>query len=192
MRSSGDVIRADFERYLKGRAFCARLAWRALLRYPGLQAVLVYRFGRAVRGWTARPWCWPLLPMAALLYMLAAGAVRLCYGIWLLQSAEIGSGLSILHFGGIEIANCRMGENCSVAQQSKIGSRFDTRGPRIGDGVWIGAHARVRGPVTIGDGATIAPAACVTRAVPRRGLVVGDPARLVFPGFDNASIQPRG
>lgn len=171
---------------------CARGACGAVLRNPGLQALLVYRFGRILLGCTRRPWWWPLLPPAALLYLIAAATVRACYGIRLFQSAQIGAGCSILHFGGIEIANCRLGENCSIAQGTKIGSRSETRGPTVGDGVWIGAHTKIFGPVSIGDGATIGPGSRVIRAVPKRTLVLGNPARTVFPGFDNSRIQPRG
>lgn len=170
----------------------ARRALGAVLRCPGLQALLIYRFGRILFGCSRRPWWWPLMPLAALLYLLAATAVRACYGIRLFQSAQIGAGCSILHFGGIEIANCRLGENCSVAQGTRIGSRSEARGPTIGDSVWIGANARILGPVLIGAGATIGPGSRVIRAVPTRALALGNPARVVIPAFDNSRIQPRG
>ncbi|HEY6517066.1 MAG TPA: hypothetical protein VIY50_13060 [Steroidobacteraceae bacterium] len=192
MRSFRHVIRADLERYLAGSAMTARRAGSAVVRYPGLQALLVYRFGHLLLGCARRPWWWPLLPPAVFLYLLAVAAVRACYGIRIFQSAQIGAGCSILHFGGIEIANCRLGENCSVAQGTRIGSRSDGSGPTIGDTVWIGAHARVIGPVLIGDGATIGPGSRVIKAVPERALVLGNPARIVFPAFDNSGIQPRG
>ena len=192
MRSIRYVIRADFERYLGGDALSARRACGAVLHYPGLQALLVYRFGRMLLRGTLRPWWWPLLPLGALPYLLAVGIVRTCYGIRLFQSAQIGAGCSILHFGGIEVANCRLGEGCSIAQETRIGSRSDPCGPTIGDGVWIGAHAKILGPVSIGDGATIGPGARVIKAVPKRALVLGNPARIVFPAFDNSGIQPRG
>lgn len=192
MRSFGHVIRADFERYLGGGATSARRACGVVLREPGLQALLVYRFGRMLPGCIRRPWSWPLLPVAALLYLLAAVIVRACYDIRLFQSAQIGAGCSILHLGGIEIANCRLGKDCSIAQGTKLGSRSDAVGPTIGDAVWIGAHAKVCGLVSIGDGATIGPGSLVIKDVPKRTLVMGHPARNVFPGFDNSSIHPRG
>jgi serine O-acetyltransferase len=186
------VIRTDFERYLGGEPLSARRACSAVLRYPGLQALLVYRFGRISLAAARRPWWWPVLPLAALLYLLAVTIVRTCYGIRLFQSAQIGAGCSVLHFGGIEIANCRLGENCSIAQGTRIGSRAEACGPTVGDGVWIGAQAKILGPVSIGDGATIGPGSRVIRAVPKRALVLGNPARIVFPAFDNSGIQPRG
>lgn len=192
MHSVGHVIRADFERYLGENTLSARRACGAVVRYPGLQALLVYRFGRILLGGLRRPWWWPVLPLAALLYLPAAAIVRACYGIRLFLSAQIGAGCSILHFGGIEIANCRLGENCSIAQGTRIGSRSDPHGPTVGDRVWIGAQAKILGPVAIGDGATIGPGSRVIKAVPQRALVLGNPARVVFPAFDNTAIQPRG
>jgi serine O-acetyltransferase len=192
MQSLRYVVRADFERYLGGEPLSTRRACSAVLRYPGLQALLAYRFGRLLLGCTRRPWLWPLLPLGVLLYLPAVAVVRTCYGIRLFQSAQIGAGCSILHFGGIEIANCRLGENCSIAQGTRIGSRSDARGPTIGGGVWIGARAKILGPVAIGDGATIGPGSRVIKAVPKRALVLGNPARIVFPAFDNSGIQPRG
>ena len=85
-------------------------------------------------------------------------------------------GIWIGHFGGIELANCRMGEGCTVGQQTKVGCLAETDGPQIGNGVWIGAHARICGRIRIGDGATIAPGARVVEDVPSRSLVVGAPA----------------
>jgi serine O-acetyltransferase len=191
MHSFRHVIREDFERWLDGRPMSARNACRALLRNPGLQAVLVYRFGRHLLAARRHFWCWPLLALAAPIYLAAAAAVRACYGIHLFMSAQIGPGFSVGHFGGVEIANCRLGERCSVGQQTKVGSRAMPEGPEVGDGVWIGGHARVFGRIQIGDGATIAPGCRVTKAIPAKAFVVGDPGRIVFRGYDNTRIQPK-
>lgn len=50
---------------------------------------------------------------------------------------------------------------------------------RIGDDVWIGGGAIVLPGVVIGDGAVIGAGSVVTRDVPPRTLVVGNPARVV-------------
>jgi len=50
---------------------------------------------------------------------------------------------------------------------------------RIGDDVWIAAHAVVLRGVTIGTGAVVGAGAVVTRDVPEGGVVVGNPARVV-------------
>ena len=50
---------------------------------------------------------------------------------------------------------------------------------RIGDDVWIGGGAILLPGVTVGEGAVVAAGAVVTREVPPRVLVAGNPARLV-------------
>jgi acetyltransferase-like isoleucine patch superfamily enzyme len=50
---------------------------------------------------------------------------------------------------------------------------------RIGDHVWIGARATVLKGVDIGDGAIVGAGSVVTRSVPARALVAGNPARVV-------------
>lgn len=49
----------------------------------------------------------------------------------------------------------------------------------IGDDVWIGGHAVINPGVTIGDGAVIASGAVVTKDVPPRTVVGGNPARVI-------------
>jgi serine O-acetyltransferase len=184
------AVRADLERCLGDRQRSAIGVLAILWEDMGLQAVFVYRFGRLLRAARRRVLLWPLLLPAWLLYALAALWVRSAYGIRLSLSAEIGAGFWVGHFGGVEVANCRLGERCSVGQQTKVGHARETPGPQIGDGVWIGAHARIAGPLRVGDGATIAPGARVTKHVPGRALVVGDPGRVVFQGYDNTQIMP--
>jgi acetyltransferase-like isoleucine patch superfamily enzyme len=62
----------------------------------------------------------------------------------------------------------------------------------IGDHVWLGAHAVVLKGVTIGPGAVVAAAACVTHDVPPMAIVAGVPARVVRMrnrGLDQATPQ---
>ena len=52
-------------------------------------------------------------------------------------------------------------------------------GVAIGDGVWMGAGAKVLDGVTIGDGAVIGAGAVVRENVPASSIAVGIPARIV-------------
>ena len=186
-----EIMRADVHRCVSRSETSVRTVLAGIWHEMGLQAVLVYRFGRLLCAARRRVVLWPLLPFGWLIYGLAMLWVRHAYGIRIALSADIGAGFWIGHFGGVEVVNCRLGERCSVGQQTRIGRVEDVNGPFIGDGAWIGAHARISGPVRVGEGVTIAPGARVTRNVPDRALVVGDPARVVFRGYDNTQIQPR-
>jgi acetyltransferase-like isoleucine patch superfamily enzyme len=52
-------------------------------------------------------------------------------------------------------------------------------GVTVGDGVWIGAGAKILDGVTIGDGAVIGTGAVVRETVPASAIAVGIPARVV-------------
>lgn len=58
------------------------------------------------------------------------------------------------------------------------GDRSQWRSTRVGDRVSIGTNATIL-PVVICDGAVIAAGAVVTKDISRRGIYVGNPARLL-------------
>ena len=62
----------------------------------------------------------------------------------------------------------------SVLEQSRTSA-----GVGIGDGVWIGAGAKILDGVTVGDGAVIGAGAVVREPVPASAIAVGIPARIV-------------
>jgi serine O-acetyltransferase len=185
------LLRSDIDRFVDTRRGTAHQIGRTFLN-PGLQAVVVYRFGRLLNSHKHRVWLWPVLIFAIPLQACAAFMIRSCYGIYLGTTADIGPAFWVGHFGGVEVTNCRLGSGCSVGQQTKIGTQSNSPGPQIGDGVWIGAHAKILGPVLVGDGATIAPGARVIKDVPNDALVMGDPARVVLRHYDNTAILPKG
>lgn len=181
------TIVADIARYLR-KSTSRRAAIIALVQQYGLQATIVYRFGRELKRRQGQFWLWPLLLPAWLLYWPAALFMRTGYGIRLSLSADIGSGFYIGHFGGIELSNCTLGPGCNVGEQTKVGNPTEPLGPKIGTRVWIGGHARVRGGVNIGDGATIGAGARITGDVPPHALMMGSPARVTARNYDNSGI----
>jgi acetyltransferase-like isoleucine patch superfamily enzyme len=62
----------------------------------------------------------------------------------------------------------------SVLEQTRTSA-----GVTIGDGVWMGAGAKILDGVTIGEGAVIGAGAVVRAAVPAAAIAVGIPARIV-------------
>lgn len=49
----------------------------------------------------------------------------------------------------------------------------------IGDNVFVGAGAKIIGPITIGDNCRIGANACVYKDVPANCVVVGNPMRII-------------
>lgn len=67
---------------------------------------------------------------------------------------------------------------------------FDKLPPvRIGHDVWIGSYVRIKGGVTIGNGAIIAAGAVVTKDVPPYAVVGGVPAHLIRMRFPTELIE---
>lgn len=62
---------------------------------------------------------------------------------------------------------------------------YNPRAPHviIGNDVWIGTQAILKGGITIGDGAVIGARSVVTRDVPPYSVVAGQPARILRPRF---------
>lgn len=100
-----------------------------------------------------------------------------------LAGSDIGPGLFVSHGQGTVLSAERIGRNCFVHQGVTVG--WDYRGERlpvIGDGVFIGAGAKILGAVTVGDCARIGANAVVICDVPAGATAVGAPARVLPAG----------
>ncbi|HEV8580061.1 MAG TPA: serine O-acetyltransferase [Thermoanaerobaculia bacterium] len=97
-------------------------------------------------------------------------------GVDIGPGAVIGPGLLISHGNGIVIGGyVRIGRNAILLHQVTIGSPDPSRieeMPVIGDDVFIGAGAKVIGPITVGDNAFIGVDAIVTRDIPSGSRVL--------------------
>jgi serine O-acetyltransferase len=166
-------IQRDFSRYL----VTGDTALRTLFLSQGFWASCLYRVSRAALGIA-----W-LRALARPLVAIAQKLVEIVTGISIPPDCEIGEGLYIGHYGSIFLpAGGRLGQNCNLAQNVTIGPApgSDSRGvPTIGNRVFIGAHSVIVGPVTVGDDAMICAGAVVSRPVPARAVVMGNPARVI-------------
>jgi len=97
-------------------------------------------------------------------------------------TATIGRNTSFNNYGMGVVIHRRsvIGENCEISHQVTIGGRGGFHEvPVIGNDVFIGAGAKVLGPITVGDGATIGANAVVLTDVPAHSVAVGIPARVI-------------
>ena len=167
-------LRRDLRRtynYLDGSRL-RRLA--ACFATPGVQAVVVYRFGRWLRGQSA-----PVRAVMSPAYYALNLAVRCVWGIDIPRGCTIGAGLYIGHFGGITLSPAAViGRNCNLSHDVTIGvagQGEDGGAPVIGDDVYIAPGAKVFGPIRIGNNVKIGANAVVHRDVPDNAVVVLDP-----------------
>ncbi|OLP62411.1 hypothetical protein BJF93_22360 [Xaviernesmea oryzae] len=73
--------------------------------------------------------------------------------------------------------------------RSLDGSEQKRQDITIGNDVWIGERAYIRGGVNLGDGCIIGTNAVVTKDVPAYAIVVGNPGRVVKMRFTDEIIQ---
>lgn len=139
-------------------------------------AVACYRYGR---------WCkdfrglggWVSSKFYGLFFLI----VEIMTGINFHREAEVGSELYLVHSGNIKIhPGVRIGDRCRIMHDVTLGTNMDRVGvPRLGNEVFIGAGAKVLGPVVIGDGARVSANSLVITDVPAGATAVGVPARIV-------------
>lgn len=175
---------ADLRRYSDSPIPPSRLP-RVILRNYGAQALFAYRLGRTLSAATRD---WRLAPLAIVgwaVYFPLRAYARFALGIRLDLSADIGIGCYIGHLGDIHLQRCRLGSYCSIRQSVCIMPAGEGPGPVIGDRVWIGSHARIIGPYSIGSGSTVSAAAVVDRNIPDEALCLGNPARVIARPYDN-------
>jgi serine O-acetyltransferase len=94
--------------------------------------------------------------------------------------AKLGERLMLPHPNGVVIhEDAVIGDDCMIMQQVTIGMIGDGEVPTLGNGIYVGAGAKIIGKVKVGDGARIGANAVVTQDVPAGWTAVGVPARLV-------------
>lgn len=119
-----------------------------------------------------------LKPLAKLVDML----VFLIYNSYIPSSCSIGKGSRFAYKGiGVVIhARSTIGENCLIGQNITIGGKDgDAEPPRIGDGVYIAAGARIIGDISIGDNCKIGANAVVNKTFPANSVLAGVPAKKI-------------
>jgi serine O-acetyltransferase len=155
---------------------------REILGNPGMWAVVGYRYCRWVYDLKVH---WLIRKPLSLVAGLVSVFVQVTSGVTLPARARIGPGLYIPHTGYIVVnKDTVIGANCTLTQGVTIGhgggGREPTEGsPSFGDRVYIGPGAAIIGPITIGHDALVGIGAVVTRSVPPRGVVAGNPAKLL-------------
>ena len=150
----------------------ARSSIEILLTYPGLHALIVHRLSSGLRRRNRH-----------LMARMVSHLGRFLTGIEIHPGAVIGERFFIDHGMGVVIGETAVvGDDVTIYQGVTLGGTGKQRGkrhPTVGNGVVIGAGAKILGAVTIGDGAKIGGGAVVLKDVPPFTTAVGVPARAV-------------
>ena len=164
-------LRADIACILD-RDPAARTAWEVLTCYPGLHAIYIHKLAH---------WFW----LRGLRWF---GRFTSQFGRWLTgieihPGARIGSCVFIDHGMGVVIGEtAEVGDGCTIYQGVTLGGtslyRGEKRHPTLGDGVVVGAGAKILGGFVVGAGARIGSNAVVMKTVPAGATVVGVPGKI--------------
>jgi|tagenome__1003787_1003787.scaffolds.fasta_scaffold20990043_14 serine O-acetyltransferase len=152
-----------------------------LLTLAMITTLRLGQMSRKARG-IAAVLAWPLWLLTAVAYRLLSGICNCSVPF----SVCIGRRVRWQHgFNGIFVArDASIGDDCIILHQVTIGSNLrwmpeDRGSPVIGNGVLIGAGAKIIGGVIVGDGARIGAQALVTNDVPEQATCVAPSARIL-------------
>lgn len=142
------------------------------LHYKGYHALESYRVAR---------WLW--LAGRTQLALLLQSLISQTYAVDIHPGAKIGKRLFIDHATGIVIGETAVvGDDVSMLHEVTLGGTGKATGdrhPKIGNGVLIGAGAKILGNIKIGDGVKVGAGSVVLSDVAAHTTVVGIPARAV-------------
>lgn len=169
--SLGAIARADVTAVYDRDPACLRFI-QPILFFKGFQAIQAYRIGH---------WLWQhdRRDMAYFVQM----RVSEVFGVDVHPAAKLGRGIMIDHAHSIVIGETAVvGDNVSMLHSVTLGGtgkQDGDRHPKIGDGVLIGAGAKVLGNIHVGHCSRIAAGSVVLQDVPHNTTVAGVPARVV-------------
>ncbi|MBC6437737.1 MAG: serine O-acetyltransferase [Rhodobacteraceae bacterium] len=167
----GVAVRTDIMAVHERDPACHRLL-QPLLYFKGFQAIQAYRVGHWLWGKGRRD-------VAYFIQM----RVSEMFGVDIHPAARIGQGIMIDHAHSIVIGETAVvGDNVSMLHSVTLGGtgkEEEDRHPRIGDGVLIGAGAKVLGNIHVGNCSRVAAGSVVLDNVPPCKTVAGVPAKIV-------------
>ncbi len=166
-----DAARADIAAIVERDPACHRML-QPLLFFKGFQAMQAYRLAHYL--WTEG--------RKDLSYFIQMRCSEV-YGIDIHPGARIGKGIMIDHAHSIVIGETAVvGDNVSMLHSVTLGGtgkEDEDRHPKIGNGVLIGAGAKVLGNIRVGACSRIAAGSVVLEEIPENVTVAGVPARIV-------------
>lgn len=160
------LIAEDLQAYAdRDPASCGRLEL-ILDTYASFRAILFHRFAHEV-------WLRDGIAEHESIAHRLANAGKLQSGIEIHPAACIGKRFVLDHgYGTVIGETCEIGDDCYVLSSVTLGAsgiadnRCGKRHPTLGNGVEVGAGARILGAITVGDHVFISPACVITRDVP--------------------------
>jgi len=146
-----------------------------------LQPLLYFKGFQAIEGYRVAHWCWTQ-DRIAMAYHLQS-RISEVFGVDIHPNARIGRGVMMDHATSVVIGETAVvGNDVSMLHSVTLGGTGKEDGdrhPKIGNGVLLGAGAKVLGNISVGDCSRVAAGSVVTKDVPKNTTVAGVPAKVI-------------
>ena len=156
-----------------------------LFCYPGMQAILLHKAAH-----------WLYCRRRYILARMISQTARFFTGIEIHPGARIGRRLFIDHGMGIVVGEtAEIGDDVLLYQGVTLGGTGNEKGkrhPTLGNGVVIGAGAKVLGNILLGDCVKVGAGSVVVKSVPAHSTVVGIPGRVVKSKGEKIAVLEHG
>ncbi len=176
-----EAYRSDADLAIAARADIVAVYDRDPACHRFLQPLLFFKGFQAVQSYRVSNWLWRN-GQKDLAYFFQMRNSE-CFGVDIHPGARIGKGIMIDHAHSIVIGETAVvGDNVSLLHSVTLGGtgkEEEDRHPKIGDGVLIGAGAKVLGNIKVGNCSRIAAGSVVLEEVPAKTTVAGVPAKIV-------------
>ena len=167
----GQDARVDLAATLERDPACHR-AVEPLLFFKGYQAIQTHRFAHAMYKLGRRDFALYLQSRSSQVFQVDIN-----------PAVPMGQGIMLDHGTGLVIGETAVvGNDVSMLQNVTLGGTGKSdqdRHPKIGNGVLIGAGAKVLGNIKVGDCSRIGAGSVVLKEVPARMTVAGVPAKVI-------------
>ena len=176
-----EAYNSDTSLAMDARADIAAVFDRDPACHRFLQPLLFFKGFQAVQAYRVAHWLWKTgRKDLAYFFQMRVSEV---FSIDIHPAAKVGKGIMIDHAHAIVIGETAVvGDNVSLLHSVTLGGTGkddEDRHPKIGDGVLIGAGAKVLGNIKVGNCSRIAAGSVVLTEVPPCKTVAGVPARIV-------------
>lgn len=150
----------------------ARTVFEVLTTYPGVHAVMMHRV--ASRLWQ-KGWRYPAR------FLSFVG--RFISNVDIHPGAQIGERFFIDHGAGVVVGETAIiGDDVTLYHGVTLGGTSWNKGkrhPTLGNGVMVGAGAKILGNITVGENCRVGANSVVVENVPQGCTVVGIPGKVV-------------
>ncbi|WP_275790946.1 serine O-acetyltransferase [Pararhizobium gei] len=167
----GTILRVDIQAVYDRDPACTRFL-EAILYFKGFHAIQTHRLSHWLLNRGRRDFALYLQSRSSSVFQTDIN-----------PAARIGKGIFLDHATGLVVGETAViGDNVSILHGVTLGGtgkEGSDRHPKIGNGVLIGAGAKILGNIHIGHCSRVAAGSVVLKGVPPKTTVAGVPARVV-------------